>query len=240
MHIPKTGGITLRNIIDKQYAQEQIMKLPQKRKLAQVLNQPKRNFENLQCIYGHHRFGIHEHFQKPFSYITMLRHPVERIISTYFFILQNERNRMHEKVKNMTFEEFILSPDPNIQVPLSNHQTRFISGEKNPDFQKAQLNIKQHFSAIGITEMYNESLFIMKKKLGWNDISYTKKNITKIRSKKDDIPEDLLQVIKEKNELDIQLYDDAKAMLLKEIESLDQPSKNDLNEFIQHQAVKNV
>lgn len=236
MHIPKTGGSTLRNIIKYQYKKEQIQKLPRRNAMENLISlSPKKNFK-IKCTYGHHRFGIHNYFNQRFTYITMLRHPVERIISTYYFILENEKNQMHEKVKNLTFKEFILSPDPDLRIQITNHQTRYVSGMKNPDLKLAISNIKQHFSVVGITELYNESLFLMKKKLDWEDISYTKQNMTKNRIEKEEIPKKLIRIIEKNNRLDLQLYEYAKKKLLNNIAQLDQKSKADLNRFIQMQS----
>jgi hypothetical protein len=234
MHIPKTGGITLRNILDQQYRSEHILRLPQKNKLVN-LQKKGANIKELQCVYGHHRFGVHEYFQQPFTYITMLRHPVERIISTYYFILQNERNRMHQKVKPLTFEQFVRSTDPDLQVPLTNHQTRYLSGERKPNLNKALQHMDAHFSVVGITELYNESLFIMKKKLGWDHISYQKKNVTKKRKRQTDIGLDTIEIIKRKNPLDLHLYETAKEKLQEHIKRLDSGARKELQQFLQDQ-----
>jgi hypothetical protein len=44
-------------------------------------------------------------------------------------------------------------------------------------------------------------------RLGWQDISYHKQNVTYNRPRTEDIPGDVLKIIKERNELDLELYE---------------------------------
>ncbi|QGS69232.1 hypothetical protein CV093_15625 [Oceanobacillus sp. 143] len=122
MHIPKTAGQSLRGVIKKQYNLEETYRCPFMEEEVVKLSDEFRN--SLKFIYGHFLFGTHEYFPKPFTYITMLRDPVERFISAYYHILLVPTNRWHEKVKGMSLEEFIDSDDFNLQAE-PNVQTRF-------------------------------------------------------------------------------------------------------------------
>lgn len=238
MHIPKTGGLTLRNIIDQQYNRNEIFKIPRNR-LDFEQKMSKKASNDLTCAYGHYRFGIHEYFQRPFTYITMLRDPVDRIISTYYFILQNKNNRLHDMVKNMSLEEFILGVGHEADIALYNHQTRYISGKSEPDLQQAKDNIKNHFAVVGLTEMYNESLYLMKKSLGWKNIYYTKQNITKKRKGINEVSKEIISKIEENNQLDIELYKFVKNDLLNNLKSLNRNDKAELQRYIQKQNESN-
>jgi hypothetical protein len=230
MHIPKTGGLTLRNIIDRQYKKTEILlhsrTAPPKRKLK------KRDFSRIKCVYGHNRFGQHEEIPVPSTYITILRDPVSRVISTYYFILARKQNRMHHKIKNISLEEFVRSNDPDLMIPVSNHQTRYLSGESIPDLQKAKENIENHFSLVGITEMFDESIFLMKQELGWKNIFYTKQNVSTNRPKRDQISKDTLEIIKSKNDQDYELYDYAKQLLQDKLDGLNKQSMNQLKSYM--------
>ncbi|WP_026674516.1 hypothetical protein [Alkalihalobacterium bogoriense] len=65
----------------------------------------------------------------------------------------------------MTLEQY------QSQLTNMNLQTRFLSGQlgyplTEQDLQKVVKNIETHFSVVGITEEFNESLFLMKQRFG--------------------------------------------------------------------------
>lgn len=232
MHIPKTGGLTLRRVIDKQYKKEDIIDLNLK-KIKDYGHTLSNKLRTKSFIYGHVRFGVHQYKTGPFQYITMLRDPVERIISTYYFIKENPKNNLHHVVKNMTLEQFVKEDAPRIKKAIENHQTRFVSGKRVPDLEIAKKNLSKHFAVVGITERYNESIFLMKKALGWGDIDYQKINATKSRPKANEISKETVQLIREKNRLDLELYHYGKKLVEKQIQSLNKKEQSELMEYLE-------
>ncbi|MED4080651.1 sulfotransferase family 2 domain-containing protein [Halalkalibacterium halodurans] len=230
LHIPKTGGLTLRGIIEDQYAKDERLKYPRLQP-ARFHSLPKRKLTSLRCVYGHFGYGIHSTLHQPFTYITILRDPVERVISTYYFVLQNPQNRLHHQVKQMSFEQFVASDLPVV----SNHQTRLISGKPIPHLALAKKHLNQHFSIVGITDMYAQSIFLMSQRFGWKNVQYTKKNKTKHRLKQEDFSQETIATIRKRNELDLALYDYAKDRLQRQLHSLDSVSERELEQFIAQQ-----
>ncbi|CAH0148633.1 hypothetical protein SRABI96_00654 [Peribacillus sp. Bi96] len=224
MHVPKTGGTTLSAIFRKQYQVHEIFDHDsyesQIKKVDQLGAEEKRK---IKAVAGHYYYGIHQHFSKPSNYFTMLRDPVDRVISLYFF-LQNQPG--YERVRDMTLEEFVLK-DPEAQ----NLQTRLVCGNaEEPDIEIAKENLKT-FSVVGVTELFNETLFCLKKEYAWGDIHYTRKNITKNRLAKDEVPSELINLIKTYNAWDIELYDLAKQLLNDKLQSLTEDEQNQLKKF---------
>ncbi|SDN60276.1 Sulfotransferase family protein [Paenibacillus sp. yr247] len=250
IHIDKTAGQTLTKIIEDQYHISEVYKLKKpftletllneisKAKASKIgcyfehleayLNQVPKGDTNINCIYGHIYFGAHRFLNKPYTYITMLREPIDRVISHYYYL----QGKNHFKT-NTSFEDFI-SDNLNRNV-----QTQYISGQftpkDTPDIQKAKENIDKYFSIVGITEMFDESLFLMKKQFGWQDINYSKKNVTVNRPSRDQLSKEIIDLVKRHNELDIELYDYARNMLEQKIHTLDDQSKQELHFFIQNQ-----
>lgn len=231
MHIPKTGGTTLRSIIRKQYkaqeawrSEEWVIKFPQL---------STQDHAGLKCLFGEIFFGIHRFITAPYTYITLLRDPIEQVISSYYFILRRPDMNDHHIVKNMSFKEFITMEQ--FKGKTSNRQTRFISGGDRCDLNQAKSNLNKYFTLAGITEMYNESLFLMKKEFGWADISYEIRNVTKDRPTKDELPSDIIDILKKNNQLDLELYEFAQERLIKKIQSLDHKAKEQLQKYINSQ-----
>ncbi|MFK9094773.1 sulfotransferase family 2 domain-containing protein [Bacillus salipaludis] len=244
VHIDKTAGQTLKGIIDKQYQISEVRKLKPPLTIESIMNEiPKDKaskigcyFNHLEdylkrvpggdeafsCIYGHIYFGAHSCLSKPFTYITMLRDPVDRVISHYYYLLAKN----HFKTFT-SFEDFI-------QMDLNrNVQTQYISGNTLPDLPKAIEHLERYFSVVGITERFNESLYLMKKQFGWHQVDYSNRNVTSHRPAKEQLSPEIINFIQKNNDLDMELYKYAVQLLDKKIEKLDFQSKQELQIFIQ-------
>jgi hypothetical protein len=219
LHIPKAAGSTLRRIIEKQYEPSTIFTIPSfyssKEEFRQVAEF---QLKEIKVLKGHMFFGLHEVLPKPSTYITLLRDPVERIISHYYYVLRNPSHYLYKDVKskNMSLKEYASS---GLSVELDNGQTRLISGFNFPDHSQpasqemlevAKQNLKLHFAVVGIAEEFNKTLIILKKEFGWKMHFYVKENTTKNRPMKERISKETLDVIRNYNELDIELYRYAK------------------------------
>lgn len=224
MHIPKTGGTTLNAIFRNQYEKNQFYEhLYDLKTKYTMLNQEEKN--NIIAISGHYSYGIHNIFSKPFTYFTMLRNPVDRVISQYYFLKSTPT--IKPEVKDMTFAEFI-----NYAPTAKNGQTKQVSGLfKNPSVEKAKENLRT-FRVIGLTEKFDESLFLMKKVLGWSNIEYNKLNITKKRPLKSELSQKVISLIEEHNQLDIELYKYAQELFEKQIKTLNKESKQELANYL--------
>jgi hypothetical protein len=229
IHIPKSGGTTLRSIVDRQFSQgEVVLCYAEGEQYEQFLKQlPSMTSRNpkIKCIYGHLYFGMHNYVEKPSTYITMLRNPIEQVISNYYHI-KMWSHPLHHEANQMSLDEFCE------KYKKYNFQTRLLSGINDfPNLNIAKQNLKKYFSIVGVTEMFCESAFLMKKELNWSNISYQKLNINRHRPIKENLPQNVVNLIEMKSQLDIELYAYAKQLLEERINSLDSESKKQLEIF---------
>lgn len=207
LHIPKTGGTTLQHIILEQYS-------IWRNCLLDVLTIEEQ--KKIELVKFHMLFGYHKKLpQKKFTYITLLRNPIERLISeSYFFRRMNsspkigDLSALYEYVTDEKYNCFKLP-----YIATVNLQTRLIAGKVEDDLETAKNNLKKYFSVVGITERYDESLYVMEKKLGWKINNYKKINVTPDRPTIEEIPKEVIEIIKTKNEKDIELYTFANKLL---------------------------
>lgn len=214
LHVPKTAGTTFFQIVSKQYDENKIfyidgMNVKKSLEHFKSLDNKTRNLYS--CIYGHQPFGMHKFFNEKTYYITLLRDPIERIISHYHYVLRTPTHYLHKTVKSnkISLKEYAKS---GISSELSNGQTKLISGdESNSSNQeiliKAIKNIDNHFYCVGFSDFFDETILLLKRKLGWKDVYYSKKNVAPKGSSKRIIPQSTIDEIAEANELDIKLYD---------------------------------
>ncbi len=73
--------------------------------------------------------------------------------------------------------------------------------------ERAKENLARYFSVVGLFEHFEESLALMKLRFGWKLQRYSSFNVTRRRPRKTDIPQSTLDLIAEKNSLDISLYE---------------------------------
>lgn len=220
IHLPKTAGTTLLEMVTRFYPPENIQLLYENDAYVETKLSEDRQGQ-IKCVYGHFSFGLHQYASRPFTYVTMLREPIERSISLYYF---------KKPEHNQTLRQFFNSN----YLPKYNHQTYLLAGGCY-DLKRAKENLQKYFSVVGLTERFVESLFLMKKEFGWHQIaSYWFSNVTANRLKKEQIPQDEIELIRKNNELDLQLYTFASELFEEKMKTLDPLSRNELDQFMKH------
>jgi Galactose-3-O-sulfotransferase len=215
LHIPKTAGTTLNRIIEWQYNPVSIFTVDPHRiratvaRFKKVSEQRRRRFR---VVRGHLLYGIHEFLPQGATYITMLREPVARVLSTYAFILRRPLHPLHRKLKaGRLGVEDLIQMTPHRQ----NLQCRFISGigfGPNCDervLEVAKENLAREFRVVGLCERFQESLCLMIAAFGWKVPFYTNRKVTKSRPS---IEPNGIDMIREYNRFDLDLYDFARRL----------------------------
>ena len=241
LHIPKTGGTTLRDIIQRQYRSEKILMIPKLEESENILKEVSTSQINqLKLIQGHLKYGIHNHFYRRAKYFAIIRDPINRVLSTYYYVLSQKNNPQNLSTSNnqMTIYDFVQS---GVNPFLINGQTQLISGKTgeidNPIIESEELfslakeNIENDFLFLGITEMFDETILILKNMLGWHMPYYSIANRTKKKPNYDAVNPTIISFIKEHNQLDIKLYNITKTSLLNRIAEENDIFQNRINKF---------
>lgn len=209
LHIPKTAGTTLNRIIDKQYSPFAIYTVDPFQLSATVerfQRLPEKRRRRLQVVRGHFPYGIHQFLPQGATYITMLRDPVARVLSAYYFVLRRPLNPMHRRVKK---ERLGVADCLRLFPRLRNVQCKYIAGvEETAEsderlLEMAKENLLNSFSIVGISERFEESLVLIAKKLGWQLSFYQNQRVAKQRPS---VSPELVNLIREQNPLDEELY----------------------------------
>lgn len=241
LHIPKTGGTTLRDIFSRQYKKDESIltnRLIESENIIKALKDEEKN--RILMIQGHMKFGLHRYFNSQFKYVTMMREPVKRVLSQYTYLLSLKNNPFDQSTDSgeMTIREYY---DSGASPQLTNGQTQLISGvlidndsseiSSNRILEKAKQNLEKHFLVVGLTEKFNETLLLLKRELGWKTPYYSRANVTKKKQGRGDIRKDDIEFVKEKNHLDIQLYDFATGLFNEKLNDINQGFQDQLKRF---------
>jgi hypothetical protein len=217
LHITKTGGTTLYSVLDRQFPRPSVYHMPVRQTdqmLADLLAMPDEQRRGIRLIRGHIVFGVHRALPQACGYITMLRDPVDRIVSHYYYVLATPQHRNHELVtrRAMSLADYATS---GLTSDLDNGQTRVVSGigDEVPiggchreHVELAIEHIDQHFALAGVTERYDETLLLAAHLLGWRDLHYERHNVTPRRAALNEVPEADRRAIAEYNAADVHLY----------------------------------
>jgi hypothetical protein len=233
LHIPKTAGTTLKEIVRRQYDPNNLVKCYYEktgesvRELAERCGRLSRERQGERmCFVGHMGFGLHDFLSGPSVYFTMIRNPIDRVVSGYYHARRSPNHRLHAQAQTMDIEEFVGS---GLVSWMDNGQTRLLSGadfegelhgrgeiafgQCPPELlERAKRNLKRHFRVVGVTERFDESLLLLKKAFGWGDISYARLNVGRnvLHRSLSKAARDLLTNY---NNLDLELYAYAEALL---------------------------
>jgi Putative polyhydroxyalkanoic acid system protein (PHA_gran_rgn)/Galactose-3-O-sulfotransferase len=157
---------------------------------------------DLRAVVGHFWFGIHEHVTRPWTYVTLLRDPVERVVSLYHYLKLEER---------MSLEEFALSPPfkeaDNDQVRRIAGADPEIGGCTRATLEAAKENLRRHFAVVGVTERFDETLVLLNRRLGWTkEVASYPRNVNAARRPTNALPRSAVDAIRAGTELDAELH----------------------------------
>lgn len=212
IHIPKCAGTTLHHIIEQQYAPEEIYTVPAVDWQEDCYNDlkdnwPKEKKNKIKVVKGHMLYGWHTAFgDNPYTYITFLRDPVDRIASLYHF----SRNSNGAHYLAQEAEKYSLAKFATLDATeLRDYMTHSIAGDLRTDraiLNKAFYHLDRHFSFVGIVESFAEEVEALCNKFGWRGWDGEALNI----NPHDNVTEDARLAILEHNRLDLELYETAK------------------------------
>jgi hypothetical protein len=223
LHIPKAGGTTLAHVARRQYPatrQRDIIGnhipgvVPRERSYEHFVHDlPAHAKRHLVYVRGHVPFGLHETLGRPAVYVTMLRDPVDRLVSYYHYMMRTPHHYLHAEAtrRGLSLADFAAS---DLTDELTNHQTKLLAGHMSLDgvtadeamLEAAQAHLDAHFAVVGLTERFDASLVLMKRRLGWGDITYRRANVGRYRTRRPDPDPDVRATLAERNALDQRLY----------------------------------
>lgn len=212
LHVPKTGGVTLRRALKWKYP-SRILYDETLTKSVDALDQvPLSERASARIIFGHLHYGVHEHIPQQCDYVTLLREPVARVVSSYHYVRRDRRHWLHaELMRSSEPLEHFLRVDPSID----NHQTRMISGRGGGEINargtesldsdaldEAKRNLER-FLVVGVTERFDETFILLRRALGWRLPYYVTANAARSPQP---IAEAAREQVRERNQLDLELF----------------------------------
>ena len=215
VHLPKCGGTGVANLVWYGAAKAEMHQTWQADSdghLRGIISEVARTKKRV--VYGHFSYGLHLIINKhlfaggsPDSfYGTMLREPIERVLSHYYYHREKKNDPGHELAMRLDLLEWVRESPAG-----SNRMTQYLAGFENHNATRQMLELaKSHLmqmSFVGLTEEYDKSIKLLAHQLGRKPLRIsTHFNAVRNHPRAMDLPFHVLQEIYEANKLDMELY----------------------------------
>lgn len=221
LHVPKAGGNSFLDFLLPNFPVEQRFDvnkgLNYPKRLAELEHLDEDQKRSIELVYGHLPFGVHRWLPQPCRYITVLRDPIDRVVSHYYFVKEQPAHPLYGQVvdQQMSLAEYAKS---GLSGELNNGMTRLICGQEasdslrghgpchDSDLQTAIQHLEQHFEVVGLLESLTATQRLLSKRYQWPMQNPVQRNKTGHRQQVNELSAADRAAISEENELDLQLY----------------------------------
>lgn len=250
LHIAKTAGGTFNQAIFNQLPRDQRFHASRGRASATGLHyiedvaeaykkEVGQNAEKLRIVSGHIPFGVHTLFSAPAKYITFVRDPVDRIISSYYYFkrIDISKELFFERFNAMSLHQYAgsrIRPDladgqlralsglPALDLPVATGEELDFPDVTEAAWNQTMRNIDEHFLFVAPHEAIDQVICILARVYGLSleQVACLPDNVTKDRPRVAEVPRETRELIASRNLWDAKLYDVAKSSFTRFMASL--------------------
>jgi hypothetical protein len=189
VHIPKSSGSTIRSILSRQYGVQAILYFePNSGEWKHHASSPEEFLHQqmaqhpIYLITGHEPFGIHKTIRQPCRYFSMVRDPIDRALSDYYYAFSFPGHRFRREITSgkVSVDEYLTTG----QYAYGYEQAAMLAGNCTSlggPVQAAIDNVLNSFVLVGTAERFNESILLVAKALGWRPPLFVRRNVTKLK-----------------------------------------------------------
>ena len=214
LHIPKAAGATLNVILRRHFAEEETCRIDG-RNVADSIERfkrlPQAELERIRLLAGHQGYGLHAYLGASPTYVTLLRDPIDRAVSHYYYARSAPGHYLHDEIvsKGIDLEDY-----PKLAAEVRNGQTRMLAGSDGveseacgrEELELAKRRLLESFSVFGVTERFDSFLVLLRSRLGLRRLHYSRANVTPGRPRRADVPRSAAEALERSNEFDTELY----------------------------------
>jgi hypothetical protein len=235
VHIPKTGGVSLERVLLRGFRPGEVFALGNastahagghRHAVATFRQLSASTRREIGLLFGHMAYGLHRLMPGTCRYITLVRSPIERVVSFYNYArIVGRHPTATPAARAMSLREFVESEAHPFVV---NGQTRILAGDRSwrqwsddfgddvaaDDLLPRALAHLEQIDLIGLTERYADTLLLLRAAFGWTQTISAPDNVTPADDRHpqvhvNDLDAATYQAICDRNELDLQLYERA-------------------------------
>jgi hypothetical protein len=213
LHIPKTAGISLFQALSK------VMKDKKSLRFADGSDANRQKYTHMtvdevrqyHLLSGH--FPLHFFLKQPigdYKVITLLRDPIDRELSAYFYMKTWKKHPKHYEISSMNLYQFL----DHRKKQGVNRQCWQICGDMS--FEKAKKVVDEQIYLAATVESIQRFCRVLESRLGLPTIELKHENKTAFRLKAEEIHPDIISRFRAQSEEDLKLYQYVKEKFEKE------------------------
>jgi hypothetical protein len=225
--IPRAGGASLYELLVSRFPAGSALPWADRERLTAALREaPAGGRRRLLC--GPYDASVAALLGRAPRLVTMLREPVSRAMSRYEAIRATRAHPLHREARELTFREFLLHPGGG--AADADFQTRRIAGTASArngrhgplpgpallDVAKERL---QRIAFFGLRERYEDSVRLLAHTFHWEPFeTIPMRNVSGATNHRLRLGSRELEVVQERNELDLELYRFARRLFRERLE----------------------
>jgi hypothetical protein len=261
LRLPKTGGNTMDQVLEhclpgqwfypnELVATSALLIRPTKgvgEKFRQLTVEKQ---QSIRCVIGEHiAMDVDAIFERPSKFFTIVRNPVDRVISSFFYHRTQSHMLCYPFIKDLSLEQYLES---GIGLDADNHQVRVLSGCPELDapwdpqgrrisapaverrhLDMAKYNIEQRFIAAATLEQFTSLIWFFKRLYGWplHRVMFRRHNETMGRPPLERVSADTRQRLAEMNRYDVELYEWVRERFAQQIRPLEPSFSREVRRF---------
>lgn len=229
LHIMKTAGSSVLGFFQPKFEELRTLWLWYP---AELDAYTARQVASYDFITGHFSHSGTRKFRHDRLLFTFLRHPVARVLSSYWFFRSfpgearvGVNDRLLAAAKKYDLLDFLRCDDPQVRSNNIDHQTHALAGDyrvgwRAPDADALSLALAHldEYAVVGLTERSEESTALICRRMGWEYRPLERLNVTPKRQGLQDLSTAERAALEERNQLDLQLYEAARRRLDRDLE----------------------
>jgi sulfotransferase famil protein len=217
-HQPKCGGLSLSAYLETHYPRRKIFSIngtnPME-SISQFKTLPRHKRHGYALVKGHNAIGLLDHVHPKCLKVTILREPVDRIVSHYYYVKQEPLHYLHSTIleSGMSLKDYVTS---GLSIEFRNWYTTYFSGLTISEAEQAQEEAVakavevalNSYDLIGFLDNFSAFIKVLKSKACLKYEYRNKRvNVTQNRPSLENVPQSAIETIKEANRLDIIFYE---------------------------------
>lgn len=212
LHVPKTAGSSVYSILRTLLKPPELLKLhPNGETLCRIRALPPPHRARIKVLYGHVDVHITRQVVPLQRCVTLLRDPVQRIVSYYAFARHMDRGAHSDLARRASITQWIDA----LRLPeTDNGMVRRLSGALHEAaigactrqmLERAKVNLAQ-FAVVGLTDRFEEFYALLASRLRLPMRTYVAAKVNARRPRIDQLDRGTLAEIERRNALDVELY----------------------------------